>query len=165
MKALNWRWLVVAGVIACGGLAQAQVPVPALPAKPPFANPKDAIPARQHGFDGNNDIGKAMKKAIDSGQDVSGFVPDAQWMAAWSKQIPGMFPPGSETGPGIEHDTKALPAIWSDKAEFDKDAAAFGQAAEKMATLAQANDKAGFQKQFEVLGGTCGACHRSFRAK
>jgi len=157
---LRVRWLLVAGLVLSAGLAEAQVALPTVP-KPPFADPQDAITARKIGFKGNGDITKAMKAAIDGGQDVAPFAASAQWLADWAKQIPDMFPKGSETG----HETKALPAIWTDTATFDKDAGDFAAAATKLTELAKADDKAGFADQFKVMGGTCGACHREFRAK
>jgi cytochrome c556 len=146
------------------GLAHAQVappPTPPVPAKPPFADPQDAIVARRAAFKAQGDIFNAMKKADDAGEDPKPFAADAQWLVAWSKQIPDMFPQGSDSG----HETKALPAIWTDKAGFDKDAAAYMEAVTKLAALAEAGDKEGFVKQFGATGATCGACHRAYRAK
>ena len=75
--------------------------------------------------------------------------------------IPSLFPAGSEKG----DDTKALPEIWSNRAEFEKDAANLTTQAEKLVQLAEADDKAGFATQFQATGQACGACHRQFRAK
>jgi len=158
--------ILAAAVLLSGaiGLAQAQVaipPVPPAPPKPPFAKPEDAIVARRAAWKAQGQIADAMNKTIQAGGDTSGFAADAQWMADWGKQIPTMFPAGSETG----DDTKALPAIWSNKAGFDQKAADCSAAAGKLAQLASAKDEAGFAAQFKVMGGTCGACHREFRAK
>jgi len=162
---MGWKNFVVA--VALGGVAmgvaRAQVavpPVPAEPAKPPFAKPADAIVARRAAFKAQGQIFKAMKDANDAGEDPKAFAADANWLVNWSKQIPVMFPPGSESG-----DTKALPDIWSDRATFEKDDAAYTEAATKLAALADAGDKAGFVKQFGATGATCGACHKTFRAK
>jgi cytochrome c556 len=46
-----------------------------------------------------------------------------------------------------------------------KDATDFYQAADKLVTLAEADDKAGFAAQYKVVGGTCGACHRAYRER
>jgi cytochrome c556 len=119
------------------------------------------IVARHAAFKAQGDIFAAMKKALDAGEDPKPFAADAKWLVDWSKQIPTMFPKGSEIG----HDTKALPAIWTDKDTFDKDAAAYGEAVTKLAALIEAGDKDGFAKQFGASGATCGACHRAFRAK
>ncbi len=163
---LNWKRFLTATVIvgAAFGVAHAQIaapPVPAAPPKPPFADPQDAIVARRAAFKAQGDIFNAMKKADDAGEDPKIFAADAHWMVEWGKQIPTMFPKGSDTG----HETKALPAIWTDKDTFDKDATAFEEAITKLAAFADAGDKEGFVKQFGATGATCGACHRAFRAK
>jgi cytochrome c556 len=136
-------------------------PTPPSPPKPPFADPQDAIVARRAAFKAQGDIFNAMKKADDAGEDPKPFAADARWMVEWGKQIPVMFPKGSDTG----HETKALPAIWTDKDTFDKDAAGFEDAITKLAALAEAGDKEGFVKQFGATGATCGTCHRAFRAR
>ncbi|MBV9782299.1 MAG: cytochrome c [Acidisphaera sp.] len=156
--------LLAAGLaVSVFGLAQAQVVPPAPPAlpKPPYTDPQEAIVARQASYKAQGQMFGAMKKAIDAKQDPAPFAPDAAWMSQWGQLIPSMFPPGSETG----HDTKALPAIWSDKAGFDKDAANFNAAAAKLAQVATTNDKAAFAEQYQAVGETCGACHRAYRAR
>jgi cytochrome c556 len=167
MKNLTlWKNFLAAATLTVGvvGLARADIavpPVPPAPAKPPFADPQDAIVARHAAFKSQGDIFGALKKTLDAGEDTKPFSADAKWLVAWSKQIPEMFPKGSDTG----HDTKALPAIWTDKDTFDKDAAAYGEAVTKLAALIDAGDKEGVAKQFGATGATCGACHRAFRAK
>jgi len=163
---INWKHFLAATLIAGSvfGVAQAQIaapPVPPAPAKPPFADPQDAIVARRAAFKAQGEIFNAMKKADDAGEDPKIFAADAHWLVDWAKQIPVMFPKGSDSG----HETKALPAIWTDKDTFDKDAAAYDEAVTKLAAFADAGDKEGFVKQFGATGGTCGACHRAFRAK
>lgn len=71
-----------------------------------------------------------------------------------------LFPEGSETG----HDTRALPAIWENKADFEQKAedlvtaaaAAQGPAAEGLESFATA---------FRAIGQTCRACHTEYRAE
>ncbi len=123
--------------------------------------PDAIIAARQAGFDLQNGVAVAMKAAVDGGGDVKPFVDGAKGIAAWAKVIPSMFPAGTEKG----HDTKAKPDIWSNNAEFEKDATNLATEAQKLVALADANDKAGFGAQFKVVGGACGACHRAFRER
>lgn len=119
---------------------------------------QDVIKARKDGFQGNRSDMGAIKGIIDKGEPVAGVVAPAQRMVAFSARIPTLFPPGSDTG-----DTKAKPAIWSNKADFEAKAKDFGAAAQKLAELAQAGDAAGVKAQFGVVGKTCGACHDSYR--
>jgi cytochrome c556 len=161
-KLTGWRGLLAGALVLAGGAAPVPpVADPQLPPKPPFADPQDAIPARQQGMKTNGKIFDAMKKAIGAQEDVKPFAADAHWMVEWGRQVPGMFPKGSEAG----HKTRALSEIWSEKAGFDKDAGAFAQAADKLAAAAEANDKAGFAAQFQATGRACGACHKSFRRR
>jgi cytochrome c556 len=93
--------------------------------------------------------------------DVKTLEKPADAMARWMKQFPSQFPPGSDTG----HDTKALPAVWSDSAGFQRAADNFVQAADKLAQLAKAGDADGVASQVKVVGDACGACHKTYRAR
>ncbi len=85
----------------------------------------------------------------------------AKAMARWIRQYPTLFPPGSDQG----HTTKALPAVWTDMAGFQKDADTMADAADKLAELAKAGDADGVAAQVKVVGDACGACHRAYRAR
>ena len=102
-----------------------------------------------------------LKTAIDAKVDVKTLAGRADAMVKWGKVFPLEFPAGSETG----NSTKALPTIWSDRAGFDKAAANFVEAAEKLSVLAKAGDADGFAAQWKVTGDTCGACHKDYKAK
>ena len=144
--------------VAFGALALAM----ALPGIAQAADkPDDIIAGRQAGFDLVQGILVAMKTTIDGGGSVKPLTDGAKGLVSWGHAIPGMFPPGTETG----HSTKAKAEIWSDQATFDKDAANLATAAEKLTVLAEADDKAGFAAQFKEMGGACGACHRAFRER
>jgi len=127
----------------------------------PSVSAPDMIIARQAGYDLMNVVVGDIKAGVTSGADVKSFKDSAAAIAKWGKAIPSMFPAGSDTG----HETKALPAIWTDRAGFEKDAANMAAAADKLTELAAADDKAGFATQFQALGATCGACHRAYRAR
>jgi cytochrome c556 len=75
--------------------------------------------------------------------------------------IPTLFPKGTESG----GDTRALPAIWSDPAGFQKIAAAAADAATKLAAAAKAGDVDEVAADTKLLGEQCGACHKGYRAK
>lgn len=69
------------------------------------------------------------------------------------------FPEGSKTG-----DTRALPAIWDSKADFE----ALGQAAAaaaKAAVGAPAQGEAAFKTAFAEVNARCGACHEKYRGR
>jgi cytochrome c556 len=80
-------------------------------------------------------------------------------ISANAKKLPALFPDDSKTG----HDTRALPAIWSDKEKFnglfqklDTDATAASSAITDLPSL-----KAEMPKVFA----DCKSCHDDFRAK
>ena len=141
---------IVAG-LALAGTARAAGPV--------SVGSDDIIAGRQAGFDLMQGVVAAMKAAVETGQPVKPLDAGAKGLVAWSKVIPTEFPAGTESG----RDTKAKPEIWSDSAGFAKSAANFQQAAEKLQTLAAADDKAGFAEQFQEVGKACGGCHRAYR--
>lgn len=102
-----------------------------------------------------------MREAVKHHQPVKPFAEPAMAISHWMDQYASLFPPGSDKG----DNTKARPAIWKNFARFQKDAADASAAAKKLAMLAKAEDTAGFAAQLKVLGGTCGTCHKAFRAK
>lgn len=103
-----------------------------------------------------------MKHAVETKEtDLKTYKAVAEAIARWMTVFPSLFPPGTEQG----HNTKALPAIWSERAEFDRDASNLAVEAKKLAAAADANDPAAFAVAFTDTGKACGACHRTFRAK
>ena len=75
------------------------------------------------------------------------------------KKLPALFPDDSKTG----HDTEALPAIWSNKADFEGRLSKF--ASESDAALVAITDEASFKATMPKLLGNCGGCHKEYRAK
>jgi len=151
-------FLGLAAVIGLGGFAYAQT----TPGGAAVPLPADTIiAARQAGYDLQAGVAMAMKTVIDAGGDVKGLEDGAKGLSKWGHVIPTMFPDGTQSG----HDTKARPEIWSDRAGFEKAAATFWTAADKLATLAAANDKASFATQYTETTQACGACHRAYRVK
>jgi len=76
------------------------------------------------------------------------------------QKFPTLFPEGTESG----HDTRALPAIWENKADFEEKAEAMVAAARAAREPAQEGLDA-FRAAFGELGDTCSACHTDYRAE
>ena len=74
--------------------------------------------------------------------------------------FPTLFPEGSETG----NDTRALPAIWENKADFDEKSNDLVVAAEAARGAAD-NSLASFRTAFGEIGQTCRGCHTDYRAE
>jgi cytochrome c556 len=122
---------------------------------------QDIIVTRQAGFDLQNGSFAAIRAAVAAKADLKPYADTASGIVSWAKQIPLVFPKGSETG----HDTKAKPEIWSDSAGFAKDAEDLTTAAQKLTDLIKAGDSAGAADQVKVVGAACGACHRTYRVR
>jgi cytochrome c556 len=73
-------------------------------------------------------------------------------------KMPTLFPDDSKTG----GDTKALPAIWNNKADLNARFAKFGQDA--ATALAATKDKASFAAATPAIFKNCGGCHEKYRA-
>ncbi len=121
----------------------------------------DAIETRQAGQDLLNADFAGIRAVVAAKGDVKTLEKPADAMARWIRQFPSQFSPGSDTG----HNTKALPAVWSDQAGFRKAADALADAADKLSQLAKAGDADGVASQVKVVGDACGACHRTYRAR
>ena len=123
-----------------------------------------AMHDRHEGFE---DIGDAMKKIADTLKGGGALNPDlakaAKKINELAPQTKTWFPAGS--GPETGRKTGAKAEIWTQPDLFAEKRDAFIAAADKLATLADANDAAGFAAQVGELGQTCKGCHETFRAK
>jgi cytochrome c556 len=102
-------------------------------------------------------FGSVMPAAKAAG-DVKGQEDAADGLARFGHSIAGLFPDGS-AGP----DSRATPAVWTNKADFQARAKAFGDASARLAQLAKAGDTTGFAAQAKVVAGGCGGCHSLYR--
>ena len=125
------------------------------------ATPDEVIAQRRAGYKHIGEVFKAMKDAVDGSADVTPLAAGAGDIVDWSKKIPTMFPPGTETGGG----THALPTVWSERPGFEELAGKLTAEATKLQTAAASGDKAAFAAQFKATGAVCGQCHRTYRAK
>ena len=126
--------------------------------------PEQVIAARQAGYDMSVMTMTEMKLAAANGSDIKKQFYPARVLGKWARVLPTMFPEGTGQG-ATAVETHALPAVWTDRATFEKDAAAYAAAADKLSELAQAGDAAGFTAQLGVVGKTCDTCHETFKAK
>jgi len=94
-----------------------------------------------------------------NGTDVKSASHAADGLDLFGHSVAGLFPDGS-----IGPESHALPAIWTNKADFEAKASAFGDAAARLKQLADAGDQAGFKAQAAVVASGCNACHSLYRA-
>ncbi len=103
---------------------------------------------------------RAIKGIIDAKGPTSGAVEQAAKLKTLEVAFEKMFPAGSDKG-----DTKALPAIWTDRAGFQAASKASDAAYDKLAVAAGSGNLEALTAAFAETGKTCGACHDKFRAK
>jgi cytochrome c556 len=121
----------------------------------------DPISVRQTGMDLANGNFAFVRAVVAAKGDVKPLEASAKAISRWAGLIPVVFPAGSDQG----GNTKALPEIWSDRAGFEKTAAAMGAAADRLAAAAKAGDADAVAVEAKAMGEQCGACHRHYRAK
>jgi cytochrome c556 len=122
----------------------------------------EAITQRQAGFKAIGAAAGSIKKAMDANANLTAEAARAEEIAAFARRIPALFPAGS--GPESGQKTRALPAIWQNKAEFDAIAATMAAEADKLAAALKANDRTATAAGFTATTAQCGVCHRPYRA-
>jgi len=125
------------------------------------ADEPDPIETRQAAQDLLSGDFAGIRAVVAAKGDVKTLENPAKAMARWMRQYTSQFPKGSEQG----HNTKALPAVWSDMPGFQKAGSELADAADKLAQLAKAGDADGVAAQVKVVADACTACHRTYRAR
>lgn len=103
---------------------------------------------------------EAMQAIAQSGADPRPAAARVAEMQAFFATFLDRFPPGSEAG-----NTRALPAVWSNRAGFDAAFAALPPQLAALRAAAEAGNPSGFAAALQQTGAACGACHRQFRAR
>ncbi len=101
---------------------------------------------------------QAIKAVVDASGPMGAVVPRAEDMRDYFARMAQQFPAGSEGG-------KAAPAVWSDRAGFERAVGSAGAAAAKLASASAANDGAAVAAAFREVAASCGACHRTYRSR
>ncbi len=123
--------------------------------------PEEIVWARQGGMALTGSVTDMIKAGLAAGVDVKTFEEPAAALLKWANAYPHLFPEGTQ---GVAN-TKARAEIWSDRAGFDKAAAAFVTASTNLEAAAKSGDKAAFTAAFTAEGQSCGGCHRSYKAR
>lgn len=131
-------------------------------AVPLLAAPADTIKARQAGF---KELGAAFKAANDGlrAANVAAIQAAAPKIVAASRAQYNWFPRG--TGPSAGVKTGALPVIWTQAADFRAKQDAFAAAAASYQRAAATGNTDAITAEARKLGGTCKACHDTYRSK
>lgn len=141
--------LALAGVMFLGGL-------PAVAQQ----DPARIIAERREGL---RAVGVEMEQVAAIARSGGDPRPAAERVArvqAFFQGFPDRFPAGTETG-----NTRALPAIWQNRAGFEQAYAALGPQLAALRTAAEAGNVQAFGAALQATGGACGNCHRPFRGR
>jgi cytochrome c556 len=149
------RGLLLAVTLAAIPLTAALAQAPAAPAG---LTPQEIVAARQASYFLSGGSFASMKAAADAGADVKQLASPSRTLARWARTLPGMFPAGTNLPT-----SKALPAVWSDRAGFEARAAAYAEAARRMAEAAQTGDRDAFLARWAETRAICSACHDTYR--
>lgn len=118
----------------------------------------DVIAARRDGLKGIARQMEGIKAVVDQRGDPRATGAGIGEMIGFFEGFPARFPAGSGSG-----DTRALPAIWTDRAGFETANANILTQLRALQAAANSGDQAAFGAAFQQTGATCGACHRPYR--
>jgi cytochrome c556 len=143
-----WSCLGVAALLALPVMAGAE------------SDPEDIIKYRQNVMKSNGANMGAMAAIL------QGKVPEykdrlddhARGVQAGTKNIPALFPKGSDFG-----ETEALESVWKDTAGFKKRADDTSKKADALAKAVAGGDRKAIEARFKELSDSCKACHKDFR--
>jgi len=99
-----------------------------------------------------------IKAGIAEGGDLRRTRGGAMMLARWAETLPSMFPDGTNV-----EGSRALPSVWSDRADFEAAAEEYRLAALAIAESAQTGDRQATNDAFMAMAGKCQACHQSYR--
>jgi cytochrome c556 len=126
----------------------------------------DPITERREAMKGNGAAMKAINEILEKGGAAADMAPHAAKINDTAMKLPTLFPAGSDQPQGKDPgQTKAKPEIWQDPADFSAKVKAFQGEAAMFNTALAGGDTAVIKAEFEKLGGTCGGCHKVYRAK
>lgn len=129
-------------------------------AAPPVAT---TIATRQANFKKMGGAMKVLKDQLASGTiSKPQALAAAKTIAAIARQQGALFPAGSGASSGVK--TEVLPAVWTNRTAFDAQWKPFIAQADKLVAAAGTGDVATLGAQFKAVGGSCGGCHKQFRA-
>jgi cytochrome c556 len=140
--------------LSCGAALAAVLAVPLALAQ------ANVITIRKDGFKSMESNLEAIERIVQGRQPTAGAVAPARAIAAHAPTIVTLFPPGSDSG-----DTRAMPTIWSDRAGFERVAAAFATQADALVAAAESGNQAQLASALQATAQACLACHRPYRMR
>lgn len=146
--------------VARGWVLASLLAAPAVPLA--AGDPGDIIKYRQNVMKLNGEHAAAAEAIIKAKVEFKDQLLDhARALDAFTRNIPALFPPGSDTGA----ETRAQEAVWSKRAEFEKKSKDTEAKAAAFAKTVAAKDDGQIQARFKELDESCSACHKDFRKR
>ncbi len=126
----------------------------------------DPITERREAMKGNGAAMKAINAALENGSAADQLVKHADQINSTAMKLEALFPAGTDQPQGKDPGhTMAKPDIWQDPEKFAAEVKKFQDESAMFKTAVAGGDIGVIKAEFENLGGTCGSCHRTFRAK
>ena len=146
--------IVIAGALLATGWAVYAAPV----ARPAAPSPQELVLARQAGMAMSASNLNLLRGASANGTPLKNLVFPASALAKWAVAAPALFAVSTK---GVQ--SRALPAVWADKAGFAAKAKAFAHSSKALADAARADDKAAFDAALASTAASCKGCHDSYQ--
>ena len=126
----------------------------------------DPITERRDAMKGNGAAMKAINETLEKGGSAADLAPHAAKINDTAMKLASLFPAGSDQPQGKDPgQTMAKPDIWQNPNDFAAKVKAFQEEAAMFQTAVAGGDLGVIKAEFEKLGGACGDCHKSYRAK
>ena len=148
---------LVAGCSVPGAVPVAAAPPSAAAIERPTAG--QLVQARQAGMHMSATL---LYQGIIPRSKGSGALKDVHYsegLEMWAAAIPGLFPAYS-----AHPQSRALPAIWANKPDFDRKAADLGAAAKLVTAAGEAGDLNAYAAATKAVQNACSACHSAYRS-
>ena len=129
----------------------------------PKAKLLETMHERHEGMEAVGKANKAIRRELDAGSpDLAVLRKSASDLNQLAAKASGWFVPGS--GPELGK-TGAKPEIWANPKDFAAKLRNFQAATASFNAAAKAGDVNAIKARFSDLGGTCKACHDTYRAE
>ena len=121
---------------------------------------EEAIQKRIEMFKTSKSNIKKLRQLIRSG-DASKAVSLMDFHIKWSKEMPMLFPLGSEASTSNGSDSSS--DIWDDPSGFKNAVKQYNLRSEELRTSLISADATSINETFKSFAGTCKSCHKKFR--
>ena len=126
-------------------------------------SPGKVIKERQALMQSNNKNFLMINAFVKSGKGSAADMAAAgRQVASNAARIPGLFVKGTSLKDGVGK-TRAKPAIWAKRADFEAAAGKLKAAGENLAKVAAGGDAGAIKSAGGAVMKSCGGCHNSFR--